>query len=199
MPARDIELYRAGDPAVTDSFRKQITTHLRRLHRDPALLEDMVADVMTTLMIKALRGSPSKLPSTPEEVDSWIYNECRTRSQRELRRKARWATYASGLHGSQHLTRAARARWVLEHLTAVIEGLPKIDFEIFMLTADDLEPTEIARELGIPVSRVYSRLKRIRDRCEVELLRECSDPNLSIGARVRAHKRLQDVQRHQLW
>ncbi len=190
----DPELFRRGDQQATLRLRAAVVRELRRLHPDPAVLEELTQAVMVDLFIHVQAGKPVSSAS------AWVHNVCRTHSRRELTRRARWDHFSSFIVvPSAALSRTVRAGQALAQLAALAAEFEEPDYSIFVLTAEGAAPAEIAKTLGLTPMKVWKRLHEIRTRLRAELERQSRDTTRSLSARVRAHEQLHSLQAASLW
>lgn len=133
---------------------------LRRLARNLASSHDEVDDLTQEACLQALR----KPPGEGESMRGWFHrvlrNLRRQRHRSDVRRRNRELNVAQpALHGAPPdlIERAATHRLVLDSVLALNEPYRST---VLLRFFEELQPSEIAARLGVPVATVHTRLQR---------------------------------------
>lgn len=159
------------DPMSPD----QLTTHeafLKRIAR--ALVSDGPA--ADDLVQEAYAAALERAPDAPGNLRAWmagvVRNKARMRARSRARRSRREAVVAptGATPATAELLAKEEAR---QRVLAAVLALPEAYREVILLRyMEDKPPRQIARELGLPVETVRTRLWRARDRLREDLDRE---------------------------
>lgn len=171
-----------GGPAPTgqaagEAFERLFDDHARQLHaylvrrlgRDHA--EDVVADTFEAVLRQWHRYDPDR-----GSARAWLFGIATNLARRHLRHEQRTLVATARLAadrdgGHTHETGAverADAQLRVRQLAGALAALSPGDRDVLLLTAwAQLDTTEVAEALDIPVGTVRSRLHRVRRRVRV--------------------------------
>lgn len=151
---------------------ERLLTHrgfVRTLARRLVLDESRVDDVEQQTWMAALRGGPRD----PGKLRGWLGAVTRNFARRQLRDEAlRRAREASTDHGAptppaeEFLEHEARRREVVDAVMKLAEPYRTV---VLLRWFKELPPKAIAKQLGVPVETVKTRLKRGLERLRVDL------------------------------
>lgn len=150
---------RAAFVALFDRFAPRLKTYLRQLGADEAAADDLVQDVMLTVWRRAGQFDPQRASAS-----TWIFTIARNRRIDLLRRERRPEYDPSDPllapdadPPADHSLERAQTQ---ESLHAAVEALPPEQAELLrMVYLDDKPHSRIAKELGLPLGTVKSRLR----------------------------------------
>jgi RNA polymerase sigma factor (sigma-70 family) len=160
----------AGDPAglaeAYDRYAPALHAYCRSLLAEPADAADAVQD---TFVVAA-----SKLDGLrePDRLRPWLYAVARNECHRRLRARARIAELdeAGEMTDASPEVGAAAERGELRRLVrAAIAGLNPGEREVIDLSLHELEGSDLASALGVPVNQAHALASRARAQLEKSL------------------------------
>ena len=151
------------EPKKAITFAELYRNHAREVYRfalfltaDPALAEDIVADVF-------LRVWDSSTPVRMDTVRGYLFAIARNLFLRELRRTRQHSPLEDRYGIAATAARELESREDLRDTLAALQTLPEIDRTALLLRAHEGLPyEEIARVLGLSVSAVKVKIHRAR-------------------------------------
>jgi RNA polymerase sigma-70 factor (ECF subfamily) len=162
----------SGDPVDAAKLMGAHGAWLRRLAlgllRDPAAADDVVQDTWEV----ALRRPPRHSGSLRAWLGRIVSNNVRNRARTAVRRQAREQATAPDADTAPSADEIAGAVELQQRLAALVSALDEPARQVIWLRYyEGLEPTEIARKLGVPPGTVRWRIKMALD----ELRRRLDD------------------------
>jgi RNA polymerase sigma-70 factor (ECF subfamily) len=168
---------RAAFTRLFDHFAPRLNAYMMRLGSDPAMTEEIVQDVMTTLWRKAALFDPSK-----SSLSTWLYRIARNRRIDLARRqKGEWDPDEPMLQpsGAPDVSKLIDDQQREEAVRGAMTSLPMEQLELVRLAFyEGLSHSQIAETTGLPLGTVKSRIRlaftRLRRTLEAEGVVEAS-------------------------
>lgn len=185
-PPPDPAKLRAGDPAVTEAFRRILRAHIRGYFRHESQIHDVTQEALLELLAKLEAGAD------PQHPIYWALSSATNAIRRELTRLRHQAiAYESQLHGASEASSEAEraalldAREDLRRINALLADCDEAPYRALAGALEGHDHRELAEQLGVSPGAARMTLARARaDLSEQFSAKQKMDELISLAKRA---------------